>query len=292
MKKPTGSRVFEITNDILLIVLALLCVLPFLHVAAISLSSAPAATAGEVGLWPVGFTLDSYKYALQRTEFVVSIYNTIQRVLLGVSINMLLLVLTAYPLSKSSQVLPGRTLFAWFFVITMLIGGGLIPTYLVVSWTGIRNTIWSLVLPGAVNAFNLTILLNFFRQIPKELEESAVLDGASQLAILAAVFLPLSVPALATLTIFNTVGHWNEWFSGLIYMDSVRNYPLQSYLQTVIVEINFDIMTLDQIEMMTRVTNRTFKAAQIMIATLPIIFIYPFLQRHFVKGMTLGSLKG
>jgi putative aldouronate transport system permease protein len=161
-----------------------------------------------------------------------------------------------------------------------------------VNATGLRNKLWALVLPGAVQAFNITILLNFFRQIPKELEEAAIIDGAGQLNILARVYIPLSIPALATLLLFNAVGHWNEWFSAMIYMNSSKNYPLQTYLQGVLTVPNYSFVDPTQMELLSRVSSKTFRAAQILIATVPVLFVYPFLQKYFITGMTLGSLKG
>ncbi len=293
MKKITfGEKTFVVFNYMFLGLLAVSCLLPFIHMVAISFSSSAAATAGRVTLWPVDFALNSYQFAFQRPEFVTAFLVSVERVLLGVTFNMLILVLTAYPLSKSSRELPGRTWISWIFVVTMFVGGGLIPTYLVVSATGIRNSIWALIIPGAVQAFNITILLNFFRQLPKELEESAFIDGAGQLKILFSIYLPLSIPALATLTIFNTVGHWNEWFSALIYMDSQKKYPLQTYLQGMIVDPDWTLVDTTQRELMAKISSRTFKAAQILIATVPVLVVYPFLQKYFIKGMTLGSLKG
>ena len=293
MKKITfGEKTFVVFNYMFLGLLAVSCLLPFIHMVAISFSSSAAATAGRVTLWPVDFALNSYQFAFQRPEFVTAFLVSVERVLLGVTFNMLILVLTAYPLSKSGRELPGRTWISWIFVVTMFVGGGLIPTYLVVSATGIRNSIWALIIPGAVQAFNITILLNFFRQLPKELEESAFIDGAGQLKILFSIYLPLSIPALATLTIFNTVGHWNEWFSALIYMDSQKKYPLQTYLQGMIVDPDWTLVDTTQRELMAKISSRTFKAAQILIATVPVLVVYPFLQKYFIKGMTLGSLKG
>jgi putative aldouronate transport system permease protein len=272
--------------------MAALCVLPFLHVLALSFSAGPEADAGRVGLWPIGFTLSSYSYAFQKQEFIITFWNTVKRLIVGLAVQMTVITLTAYPLSKSNERLPGRTVFAWFFVVTMLVGGGLIPTYLVVMATGLRNTIWALILPIATNAFHVTILLNFFRQIPADLEDSAFMDGAGPWRTLIHIYLPLSKAALATLVIFNAVFHWNEWFMGLIYMDNVNTYPLQTYLRSVIVEPDFVLMDTDQLELLMAISRRTFNAAQIIMATIPIILVYPFLQRHFVKGMTLGSLKG
>ena len=292
IKTTPGEKVFDVFNYVLLTILALSCVVPFIHMCATSFSSSASATQGHVGLWPVDFTLSSYKFAFQKPAFIRSFGITIERVVLGLVVNMVLIIMAAYPLSKTKQVFIGRTLIAWFFVITMFVGGGLIPTYMVVTATGLKNTIWALILPGAVPIFNMVILLNFFRQIPREIEESALIDGAGQNRILWQIYVPLSIPALATLTIYTVVGHWNEWFSALIYMDNAKNYPLQTYLQNVITMPDFSLLDTMQLELMKKISNKTFRAAQIMIATLPILLIYPFLQRHFIAGMTLGSLKG
>ncbi len=292
MKLTTGDKVFHSINYVILSVAAVSCVLPFVHVMALSLSSGPAADAGRVGLWPIDFTLSAFEYTFQRQEFLITLWNTVQRLVLGLIVQMTIITLTAYPLSKSNEQIPGRTIYAWFFVITMLVHGGLIPTYLVVIKTGLRNSIWALILPVATNAFHVTILLNFFRQIPRDLEDSAFMDGAGPWRTLFSIYVPLSKAALATLIIFNAVFHWNEWLMGLIYMDSVDKYPLQTYLRNVIVQPDFDLMDTDQLELMLNLSRRTFNAAQILIATIPIVLVYPFLQRHFVKGMYLGSLKG
>jgi len=287
--------VFDVFNYLILGFLALSCVLPFIHVMAVSFSESSAASAGQVGLWPVRFTTESYALAMRRPRFFISMWNSIQRVGLGVFVNMLITILTAYPLSKAKGVFKGRTFFSWFFVVTMLIGGGMIPTFIIVSMTGIRNTIWALILPGALPVFNMVVLLNFFRQLPNELEEAAVLDGAGDFRILFQIFVPLSLPCLATLIIFQTVGHWNDWFSGMIYMDNIDNYPLATYLHNVLQRPNFDQisqMTHEERRRMLQISPRTLQNAQITMATLPIVLIYPFLQRFFVKGLTLGSLKG
>ncbi|HET6486007.1 MAG TPA: carbohydrate ABC transporter permease [Spirochaetia bacterium] len=292
MRIQKGEMPFHVVNTSLLILLALTCVIPFIHVLALSFSSGLAADKGIVGLWPVYPTVAAYQYTFQDTGFIRAFGITVLRVILGVTIAMILNVLTAYPLSKTARQFPGRSLLSWFFVVTMLVNGGLIPTYLIVSATRLRNTIWALVVPGAVWAFNVMLLLNFFRQLPKELEESAYLDGAGPWRILFQIYIPLSTAVLATLVIWTTVGHWNEWFAGLIYMDSIRNYPLQTYLQGIIVEPRFDLLDISQIELLSRLSRRTFNAAQIIIATVPVITVYPFLQRYFVKGMQLGGLKG
>jgi len=295
-KSPLNSNtLFDVFNYFVIGILALTCVLPFIHVLAISFSDSPAVTSGRVGLWPVNFTIESFALAMRRPRFFTSMLNSLERVAVGVFVNMLITILTAYPLSKAKGVFKGRSFFSWFFVITMLIGGGMIPTFIIVSLTGLRNTIWALVLPGALPIFNMVVLLNFFRQLPHELEEAAVLDGAGDFRILFQIFVPLSIPCLATLIIFQTVGHWNDWFGGLVYMDRIDNYPLATYMYNVLQMPNFDQisqMTPEERRRMLQITPRTLQAAQIIMSTLPIVLVYPFLQRFFVKGLTLGSLKG
>lgn len=287
-----GDRSFQTVNFLLLLLFALGCVLPFVHVLALSFSSAFAADRGIVGLVPKEFTTAAYRFAFSQVELFRAYFNTIKRVVLGVALGLTLITLTAYPLSKRKTTFPGRSAFTWFFMITMLVNGGLIPTYLVVSWTGLRNTVWALVLPKAVWAFNVALLLNFFRQIPAEMEESAFMDGAGPWRVLLQLYIPLSLPALATITVFTTVGHWNEWFDGLIYLDSQRDYPLQTYLRGIIINPSTDLADVNRAEMMLQISRKNFNAAQILIATIPVLTVYPFLQRFFVKGLMVGSLKG
>jgi putative aldouronate transport system permease protein len=288
-----SRRLFMAGTYTALIALALLCLFPLLHVLALSLSSANAAAAGKVVLWPVDFTTKAYEFALDRPEFARSFWVSIKRVVLGTVVNMVLTVLVAYPLSKENSAFRWRTVYVWIFVLTMLFSGGLIPLYMIVRETHLLNSIWALVLPNAVPVFNVVLLLNFFRALPRELEESALIDGAGHWTILWQIYLPLSKPALATLTLFTVVFHWNSWFDGLIFMNSPANYPLQSYLQTLLQIDLFSVSGtgMDQ-RMLQLVSDQTLRAAQIFLAAIPILIIYPFLQRYFVKGIMLGSVKG
>lgn len=290
-----GSRIFDIANYIFLAAVACICLLPIINVLAISFSSSAKASAGLVKLWPLDFNIQSYKYALTKPQFLTSFFISVKRVVFGLAINMVCTILTAYPLSKSSRELTGRNFYAWFMFITMIFSGGLIPQFMVVKQTGIMNTIWALILPGAVPVFNVIILMNFFKQVPNEIVESAVVDGAGHLTILLKLFLPLSMPSLATITLFTVVGHWNEWFSGMIYMTKPENYPLQTYLQSIIVVRDSSTLATaskETLEMLSTVSDRTLKSAQIFIAAAPILAIYPFVQRYFMKGLTMGSVKG
>lgn len=286
-----GRKIFHIFNYILLAFLALLCLFPILHVLAVSFSSSEAVNKGLVSLWPVDFTLKAYAYAMNKQAFSDSFLISLQRVGIGTTLQMLMIVLIAYPLSKESNRFKFRTLYVWFFFVTMLVGGGLIPFYLTVRMTGLLDSIWALVIPNAVPVFSVVLLLNFFRGLPKELEESAFIDGAGHLITLWKIFIPLSKPAIATLFLFSIVGHWNAWFDGLIFM-SFERYPLQSYLQTIVVDMNLETLTEEDMKALAELSNRTFKASQIFIGALPVLMVYPFLQKHFMKGIVLGSVKG
>jgi len=290
--RASGWRIgFNIFNYTFLSLLAVLCLLPLVHVFAVSLSANHAASAGIVKLWPVDFNTKSYSYVLGKEEFIRSLLVSVKRVILGTTVNMLMIVLLAYPLSKESTKFKSRTWYVWTFVITILFSGGLIPYYMMIKATGLLDSIWALVIPGAVPVFSVILLLNFFRGLPKELEEAAFIDGAGHFTTLFRIFLPLSTPALATLLLLTMVGHWNSWFDGLIFMNSPEHYPLQSYLQTIVIQKDFSTLTDLNSEALRQISDRTVKAAQIFMGALPVLVVYPFLQKYFMKGIVLGSVK-
>ncbi len=286
-----GRGLFQLLNYAGLALLSVLCLLPIIHVLAVSFSSQLEVTAGEVYFWPSGWNLKSYQYVIDKPEFFRSMKVTLQRVLLGTALNMTLTALCAYPLSKEVKSFRFRTFFAWYFVFTILFNGGLIPWYLTIKEVGLLDSIWALVLPGAVPAFNVILLLNFFRGLPRELEESAFLDGAGHWTILWKIFVPLSLPAIATVTLLTVVGHWNSWFDGLILMNHPTHYPLSSYLQTVIIMPDLSKLSREDLELLRVISADTTRAAQIFVGMLPILLVYPFLQRFFIKGIVLGSVK-
>lgn len=283
-------RIAYVAIHLVLISLGVLCLLPFVHVLAFSLSNPGKAGAGLVSLWPVGFNLDAYTYILREPKFIDALWISVQRVVLGTSIGLLFTVITAYPLSKESNRFRTRTFYVWFLIVTMLFSGGLIPTFIVVKSYGLIDSLWALVLPSAVNVFLVTLMLNFFRGLPKELEESAFVDGAGHWVILFRIYLPLSLPSLATIALFTMVNHWNAWFDGLIYMNKTDHYPLQTYLQSIVTKP--DMSRVANLNELLNVSSRTVKTAQLFLGMLPIIIVYPFLQRYFVKGIVLGSVKG
>lgn len=290
-----GRKLFTVFNYLFLSLTTLICLVPLINVLAISFSSSWAAAGGLVKLWPVDFTLYSYKYVMHKPAFLTAFIVSLKRLGIGVLINMVLTVLAAYPLSKDKNTLRTRNIYSWFFLITILFNGGLIPFYMTINMTGLMDSLWSLILPGAVPVFNVILLMNFFRQLPKEIEESAFIDGAGHWTILWKMYIPLSMPSIATLILFSAVGHWNEWFYGLILMNKPEHYPLQSYLQTIVTGLDSKIwrnLSTDDVKMLSEINDRTTKASQVFLAAVPILCVYPFLQRYFMSGIVVGSVKG
>lgn len=283
-------NVFTVCNTIFLSVLSLICILPLLHVLSLSFSSRAAATANIVNFWPIGFTTDAYVKTLGNEMFIRSLGFGVERTIIGTILSMTVITMAAYSLSKTIYKFPGRQIYIWVFVFTMLFSGGLIPSYVLISKLNMIDTMWALVLPSAVSVWNMILMLNFFRTIPQELEEAAYIDGANHLRVLWSVYLPVSMPSIATLSLFTMVFHWNSWFDGMIYMTKPEGYPLATYLHSMIVSDNLSRIgvTLEGIE---NFSNRTVKSAQIFIGALPILIVYPFLQKYFVKGIVLGSVK-
>jgi len=292
----TSRKVFNIFNVTVLIVLAILCLFPFINLLAISFSSRDAVVANRVTFWPVEFNLNSYRFILANNQFIQSLWISVQRVAIGLPLNVLLVILTAYPLSKSKKEFRSRSFFSWFFVFTTLFNGGLIPTFMVVRNTGLLNSIWSLVLPSALNVFNMLVVMNYMRSLPKEMEEAALIDGAGHFKVLTKIILPVCKPTLATIALFTFVFHWNSWFDGMIYMQRVSLYPLQTYLQTMIINPEAFFRNASNAsgaiaQFVRLVDARTTGSAQLFLAILPVLAIYPFLQKHFAAGLVLGSVK-
>ena len=294
IKATRAEKVFDVLILALLSFLAIMCVLPMWNVLCVSFSSSADAAAGRVGLWPVNFTTGSYAYVFKRTQYFTAFRVSVLRTVLGTAISMFVTSITAYPLSMESSKWKFRGPYVWFFFATMLFGGGLIPFYMVVVALKLVDTIWAMVLPGALSVWNVILMMNFMRRLPLEIAESAEVDGANDWTILWRIYLPMSLPVIATLTLFTAVGHWNSWFDGLIFMNSPEKYPLQTYLRGITIQIDtakMKNMTPEELILFSRISNRTFTNAQIFIAMVPILAIYPFLQKFFVKGITLGSVK-
>lgn len=287
-----GRRAFYGINAVALFLIAVICLVPILHVIALSFSGSSAVMAGQVTLWPVKPTLASYNILMQRSDFFDSFKMSLFRVLLGTAVNLVLIMLTAYPLSKNKNQFHGRTVYAWYLIITIIFSGGLIPTYMVVRQMGLINSIWALILPGAVPVWNTVLMMNFYRNLPREIEESAFIDGADHLVVLIKLYVPLSAPAVATVALFSIVGHWNSWFDGLIYLNTPSMYPLQTFLYMIGTAVTQGSTTTENVEYMREISDRTLRSAQIVIAMVPVLAAYPFLQKYFTKGIVMGSVKG
>lgn len=284
------NKLMDTVVWLIVILMTLCCLLPLLNTLAISFSNNSAVNANQVGILPVGFTLSSYKKLLEDNQFWRSAWITVLRVVLGTGLNMLMMILLAYPLSRSKNRFASRDIYMKLIIFAMLFNGGLIPGYIIVSKLHLLNTIWALVLPGAVPVFNVILLMNFMKELPEALEEAAVIDGASEWTILTRVVLPISKPGLATMALFCIVNHWNDYFQGLIYMRTPSKYPLQTYIQQLTIDVSQITDTQQLIYFMT-ISTRTLNAAKIVVATVPLLVIYPFLQRYFVTGIVIGAVK-
>ena len=291
-ERSASRRAFVIVNTIVLTLMTSVSLLPVINILAMSWSNNTSVTAGLVGLWPVGFTSTAYAYIFRNPQFFTSFSVSLQRVLVGVPLNMICITLIAYPLSRPREQFTARKYYVWYLIVTMLFSGGMVPTYLIVKATGIYDTIWALILPGAVPVFSMLILMNFFRDLPHELTEAAMIDGAGHVTVLLRLFLPLSKAALATLTLFCFVDHWNAWFDGMVYINKKGLKPLQTYLQSILVIPDIARMDAQERRLYFELNLRSVKAAQIFITMTPILILYPFLQKYFTKGIVLGSVKG
>ncbi|WJH32348.1 carbohydrate ABC transporter permease [Paenibacillus sp. CC-CFT747] len=287
-----GDKLFTTANYLFFCLLGAATLFPFLNIIAKSLSSEGAVVSGMVTVYPIDFQLGTYKLVLGNTQFLNSFKITAFITVLGTLLSLLFTVLSAYPLSKPN--LAFRKPLLLVFIFTMLFNGGLIPTYLLMQKIGMVNTVWSLFVPGLIAVFNMLVVKNFFEGIPESLEESAKLDGASNVRILFSIILPLSMPVLATIGLFYAVTLWNSYFNAMVYITDPALKPLQLYLKELI-DSTSDVMKMAGEVDINRDLNSTpeaVQAASIITATLPILFVYPFLQKYFVKGVLVGSVKG
>lgn len=278
----------------IVLLLGLSCLLPLLNILAISLSGSAAVSANRVGVLPVDFTLTAYNKILSDGQFWHSFMISVIRVILALALNLAVTVPMAYAMTKSKKEFRARNIYMNLLIFAMLFNGGMIPTYILVKNLGLLDTIWSLVLPGALPIFNVIMLMNFFLGIPKSLEEAALIDGASPFQVLLRIMVPCAKPSIATVSLFSIVGSWNDFFSGLIYMRKVENFPIMTYIQS----LNVDIQELLKsgassatLENVTELSNKNLNAAKIVVAVIPLLMIYPILQKYLITGMVMGSVK-
>ncbi|OPH55981.1 hypothetical protein BC351_29235 [Paenibacillus ferrarius] len=295
MKKSIGARVFDICNVALMVFICLSVVFPFVQQVVISIS--PPNESSKIGLhlFTKNANVDSYKQIFAAGSMLQAYYWTILRTVLGTTLTVVVSAMLAYPLSK--RYLFGRKIWMGLIVFTMFFGGGLIPTYLLIKDLHMLNTIWALVLPGLCSAYTIVIIRNFFTSLPVEVEESAHIDGANDITVFFRIVLPLSAPIIATVTLWSLVGQWNAWFDAMIYISNGKIKVLQILLRDVLNNANDASMAslwgIDNVDMSgQRYTAESVKAAILLVTTLPILMVYPFLQKYFVKGIMIGAVKG
>lgn len=290
MKTGTSKsyRIFQAVNTILMIAVVFITLYPFVYLVAQSFSSDAAVSSGRVTFLPIDFSLETYKYILRDNSFFKFYGNTIFYSILGTLISVAGTAVLAYPLSKKK--LRMNKFFIPFVVFTMYFSGGMIPNYILVTqWLGLGDSVWSVVLPGAISTFNLLLMKSSFENLPAELEEAAAIDGMGTYGIFLKIILPLSKPILATMTLFYLVGMWNEWFGPFLYLDTRNKWPIALWVRQLVEGANqVDVSSTAEASSV----QATLKSATMVLTSLPIICVYPFVQRYFVQGMTLGAVKG
>ena len=287
VKETTGYRVFTVLNTVALTLVGLLTLYPFLNLAARAFSSEAAIRAGDVVAWPVGFNLTTFNSVVSQDMFWVNYRNTVVYTAVATAIAMALTTTFAYVLSKRH--LKGRAALIGIAVFTMFFSGGLIPNYILVSELGMKNTIWSIVLPQAISVFNLLVMKSFFENFPTELEEAAAIDGLSTYGIFFRIVLPLSKAVIATMVLFYAVAFWNSWFPAFLYMDNPDLYPVTVFLRNIIAGATGtgEALSAESVQIGANV-----KSVTMLLTVLPIVCLYPFIQKYFVSGVMLGSVKG
>ena len=287
MLKTRGQRVFNRVNIILVFLVMCTCLLPFLHVLAKAFSGNSFILAKEVYLWPRGFTFFSFNYVLRNPQFLRSMLVSVYTTLTGTVLSMVVTVLTAFVFTRKD--LPFQKFIVGLFIFTMFFGGGMIPTYLLLSNMGLLDTYAVLILPGAVGVFNIILMRNFFESISPSLEESATIDGASNARVLFTIYVPLSKAAIATIALFYAVGKWNASFNAVMYTTSPAKMPVQLYLRNIL--LSLDTMLESDPQQLEYMATEGVRAATVVSAMLPILMVYPFAQRYFIHGMMIGAIK-
>ena len=288
--KSFGSRVFDFVNYAALFVIALATVIPFLYILSVSFATSQEVLTKKFILFPETFTLDAYVYIFSTGTVARSMLVTVFITVVGTLVNLLLTCLTAYPLARKE--LMGRRTMLLLGTFTLLFSGGMIPTFLVVKSLGLLDSVWSLILPTAISAFILIIIKNFFQQLPDGLEEAAKIDGCSDIRILFTIVLPLSLPAIATFSLFYAVGHWNAFFNAVLYINDHTKWPIQVWMRQIVILAQAGVGDSSGMAGEAVPQTQTVKMAIIVISTLPIMLVYPFLQKHFAQGVLMGSVKG
>ena len=291
MRRSKGEKIFNVFNILFLIGVGVVALYPFIYTLSISLSTAAEANRDSLHLYPREATLAAFRIVLTTPEILTGYINTLLRTVLGTLLTLLMTCIAAYPLAMKE--LPNRGLIIFLILFTMIFDGGIVPKYLLIKNLGLLNSLWALILPMMLTAFNIIVVKNFFQQIPASLHEAARIDGAGEAAILFRIYIPLSKPVLATVALWTAVAHWNQWFDAMLYITDDRKQVLQNFLQRIVIESSTQMLDMGMTRTdITQFTPETVKAATVIVTILPIICFYPFVQKYFVKGILLGSVKG
>jgi putative aldouronate transport system permease protein len=291
MRKRTGAdTALDVFIYLTLILFAVSTLLPFLNVFAKAVSEEWAVVSGKVSLIPVGFQLDTMKYVITSNHFLRAFSISIGVTVVGTVLSIMLTAVTAYPLSK--RYLPWNSTILVLFVFTMMFSGGMIPEYLLIRNLGLINSLWSIVLPAMISVFNLLVIKSYYENMPESLEESAKLDGARTTVILVRIILPLSGPVLATIALFYAVHYWNDFLSPMLYISNPSLKPLQLYLRDIVMEADTSSGGMKTVEDLMNMSSEGIRSATVIASTVPILLVYPFLQKYFIKGVLIGSVKG
>ncbi|NMA85339.1 MAG: carbohydrate ABC transporter permease [Epulopiscium sp.] len=293
-KRSQGEKIFDFFNIFFLSLFGLLCLYPIIYITAMSFSDSWAILEGKVWLFPVGFHLDAYKVVFSDGNILRSYLNTILYTVVGTLFNLAMVTCAAYPLSKKRM--KGRSGISLYFVFTILFSGGMIPSFLLIQGIGFYNTIWAVTVPGAMSVFYMIILRTNFEQVPDALEEAAIIDGMNDFEIMTKIYMPLSKPIYAALTLFFAVTHWNSFFNAFIYLQSKSKFPLQVILKEIVIANTMNDLGTSAVGSgameATKLLSENLKSATIIVVMLPIMLAYPFVQKHFVEGMMIGAVKG
>ena len=289
------TKAAKIANAVmyaLLALVALSCLYPLWYTLCLSISKKAAVDAGWVSTYPIGLSLANYKKIVSDSVFLNSVWISVRRVLIGTPLTLAVIVLVAYPISKSARTFRGRNFVIWLLVFCMLFGAGLVPWYISMVKLKMINNFWGLILSTGLPIYYVILVMNFFRSIPKELEEAAIMDGAGQWRLLIDIVLPCSLPVLATITLFVGVNYWNEYYNGMLLSTTDTFYPLMTYIKSLVIPINTSVsMTPDQLKEMAKLSNDGLNAAKVFVALVPMLVIYPWLQKYFISGIMIGSVK-
>ena len=290
LQRTRGEKIFNVFNLAFLGLVGMLALYPFIYTLSLSLSSAAEAMRAGLHLYPREVSLTSYEMVLSNPEIARGFANSLLRTVGGTTLILFFTCLTAYPLARRE--LPHRRLFLFAVLFTMIFSGGLVPNYMLIKNIGLMDSLWALILPHTLTAFNVIVVKNFFQSIPESLAESARIDGAGEFHILFRIYVGLSKPVLATIALWTAVAHWNHWFDAMLYITSDEKQVLQAFLQRIVIENSVELIEQGLVDpSVTQFTPETIKAATVIVTVVPMLLIYPFVQKYFVKGIMLGGVK-